>query len=145
MGYSLHSGRGASRPWWDAQLVGARIQIATGDAAGTGKGIEESAAGFHTIQAAARETSAYTVLAESYLAQHKAAQARTAIQRGREAYLTHEFLARMRYRLVSARVTAATGDRARAAQELRAQLAELESKNWSQPASETRQALGEVR
>ena len=131
---------------WDAQLVGARIQITTGGAAGTEKSIEESAAGFHSIHASARETSAYTVLAESYLAQHKAGQARTAIQRGREAYLaTHEFLARMKYRLVSARVTAAIGDRPLATQELHKLLAELESKNWSLLASETRQALAEIR
>jgi hypothetical protein len=86
------------------------------------------------------------VLAESYLAQRKAGQARSAIQRGHEAYLaTHEFQARMKYRLVSALVTAAAGDRTRAAQELRTLLAELESKNWSQLASEARQALAEIR
>ncbi|HEV3198748.1 MAG TPA: protein kinase [Bryobacteraceae bacterium] len=131
---------------WDAQLIDARIRIATGGAAGTDKEIEDSVAGFHSIQAAARETSAYSVLAESYLAQRKAGQARSAIQRGHEAYLaTHEFQARMKYRLVSALVTAAAGDRTRAAQELRTLLAELESKNWSQLASEARQALAEIR
>jgi tetratricopeptide (TPR) repeat protein len=131
---------------WDAQLVDARIRIATGSAAGAAKEIEEAAAGFHSIKAAARETSAYTVLAESYLSQHKAAEAVRAIERGREAYLaTHEFLARMKYRLVSARVTAAAGDGAQATQELRALLAELESKHWSLMASETRRALAEIR
>ena len=131
---------------WDAQLVGARIRMATGAAAGTEKEIEESAAGFHSIKAAARETSAYTVLAECFLAQHKAARARNAIQRGREAYLaTHEFRARMQYRLASARVMAALGDRARAAGDLEASVAELESKNWSQLASEARQALAGLR
>jgi hypothetical protein len=47
----------------------------------------------------------------------------------------------VKYRLASARVTAATGDRAQATQELRTLLAELESKNWSLLASEARQAL----
>ncbi len=131
---------------WIAQLVDARIRIATGAAAGTEKEIEDSAAGFHSIKVAARETFAYAVLAESLLAQHKAAQAGAALQRGHEPYLaTHEFLARMKYRLVSGRVTAAMGNPAQAARELRALLAELEARNWSLLASETRRALAEVR
>jgi len=131
---------------FDAQLVGVRLRIAQGNAAGTEKDAENSASGFHSLQAAARETSAYTVLAESFLAQHKLAQARAAIQRGHEPYLaTHEFLARMKYRLVAAEVSAAAGDRTRAAQDLHTLLAELESKNWSLLATETRQALAAIR
>jgi hypothetical protein len=85
------------------------------------------------------------VLAECYLAQHQPGQARRAIQRGHESFVaTHEFLARMRYRLVASKSTAAAGYRARATQEMRALLAELESKDWSLLASETRQALAEI-
>jgi hypothetical protein len=135
-----------SSEMWDAQLVGARIRIAMGNAAGTEKEIEASVAGFHSLKASARETSAYTVLAESYLAQGKIKEARAAIARGREpALATHEFQARMKYRLAAARVLAATGDRARAGEDLRTLMGELESKNWSQLASEAGQALAEVR
>ncbi|HLK67499.1 MAG TPA: protein kinase [Bryobacteraceae bacterium] len=130
---------------WESELIDARIKIAAGAAAGTEKQIEDSAAGYHSIDATARETAAYTVLAESYLAQRKPAQAAQAIQRGRKAFVaTHEFLARMTYRLVAGRVEAANGDTAKAAQDLRTLLAELEPKNWSLLASETRQALAEI-
>jgi len=45
---------------------------------------------------------------------------------------THEFLARMQYRLTAAKVMASMRQRERARQELRTLIAELEAKNWSQ-------------
>ncbi len=131
---------------WEALLIGAHLRIATGAAAGAEKDAETAAAGFHSLKASAREAAAYAVVAECYLAQHKVKQASAAIERGRPLFLeTHEFQARAKYRLAAARVHAAAGDRAGASQELRALLGELESKNWSQLASETRRALAEIR
>jgi len=131
---------------WEAQLIGAHLRIATGAAAGTEKNVETAAAGFHALKASARETASYALLAECYLAQHKIKQANAAIERGHAPFLeTHEFQARAKYRLVAAKVRAVAGDRAGAWQELRALLSELESKNWSQLASEARLELAEIR
>jgi tetratricopeptide (TPR) repeat protein len=130
---------------WESGLIDARIKIATGAATGTEKQIEDAIAGYQTVKSDARVTAGYTVLAESYLAQHKQAEAARAIQRGRASFLaTHEFLARMKYRVVAGKVLVATGAAPQARQDLRALLAELEAKNWSLLATETRQALAEI-
>ena len=126
----------------EAGLVEARVHIAEGGSPGTRTMIEELAAGFRSLKSAAGETDAYTVLASSWLAQHKAKQARAAIVQGQGAFSkARDFQARMRYRLAAAQVAAALGNRANAAKDLRVMLAELESKNWSELASEVRAAL----
>jgi len=131
---------------WDSALTLANIQISEGHAAATEKTIEDAAAGFHALHAPVRELAAYTALARSWLAQHKPLQARAAIQHGRPAFLvSHEFQARMQYRLLSAQVSAATGDRPAARRDLQALLVELESKSWSLLAAKARHALADIR
>jgi serine/threonine protein kinase/tetratricopeptide (TPR) repeat protein len=122
---------------YEAALVEARIGLAHDLTA-----VEAAAEGYHSIKSAAGEASAYTVLASALLAQHRTREAKTALDKGRTAWLNaNDFQAKMRYRLVVARVAAASGRRASAINDLKAMLSDLETKNWSELAVQTRNAL----
>ena len=104
--------------------------------------VEKAAASYRTLHSAAGETAAYTVIASALLAQNKPREAEAAIAKGHAPFLkANDYQAKMRYRIAAAKVGLALGRKGPARQDLRALLAELESKNWSELAAQARAAL----
>ena len=121
----------------EVDLVEARFGLAP-----TLDAISKTAVSYHTLHSAAGETAAYTVIASALLAQNKPRQAEAALAKGHDAFLkANDYQAKIRYRIVSAKVGLALGRKAPARVELPALLAELESKNWSELAAQARAAL----
>ena len=129
---------------WAALISDARVRLVAGEVTGMEAKVEEAAAGYRSIKSWASEVDAYALQAEAFLAQHKPAAAQGAIARGHAAFnQAREFGSRMGYRLASAKVSSALGQRERAARELHAMLGQLEAKNWGRMALLVRQAMGD--
>ena len=127
---------------WDAWVTEARLRIANGQAAGTEKPIQEAAIGFHDAKDEARECGAQAALMESFLAQRKPGQASRALANSRAVCAaTHEYDARMIYRIRSIQVKAASGDVLQFREQMRSLMRELQVNGWGQLVREARSAL----
>ena len=127
---------------WDAWITKARLQIAGGHAARTEATIQQAASGFHSVKDEARECGAESALIESYVAQGRPAQASRVFANSRALCSeTHEYEARMLYKIRSIQLKAPAGGVLGTRQEMRSLIRELQANGWGQLVREARTAL----